>query len=774
MMVIHNKRKTDELWYRHPAERWIEALPVGNGRLGGMVFGGVNRDMLQLNEETIWAGGFQDRNNHKGGSALKEIQNLLFCNEIDKASDLAKQTMVADPIRFDSYQMLGDLTVQMLDTIEYVDYRRHLDIANAIAGSSFKSSHGTSYRREYFCSAADQVLVARYESDQSEQLSFSISLTRVRDAISQKVSEDTIGLLGKCEGEGVSFCGAVKILCEGGSLRINNRRRTGNEITATVTKADRVTLLVTAFSDYSTPDYQAKCHETLMKACVKGFKTLRNDHIDEYRSYYDRFKIELTGNESENNEEEREETTFEWLKKIRNGNLDPEFISLFVNYNRYLLISSSRPGCLPSNLQGVWNDQLWAPFESDYHTNINLQMNYWPVEAFNLEECHTPLFDWMKMIEKHGSLTAEALYKARGWVVHHASDIWGSTGAFVGTFGIWPMGAAWLCRHLYEHYCYNMDISFLKNVAYPLIRGSLRFLLDFLVKAPEGTVCPGKLVCCPSHSPENSFITEDGQTGLITYGSTMDTEIIHDIGTICLEIIDILSADREEFESTFKKEIMDALDLLPPILVSKQTGGIQEWAQDFNEKSPDHRHVSHLYGIYPGKMITMKNNPDLSKAAGRSIDWKFMNGYDGQGWSLSWIACIWARLQEPERAYNALENIFTNHILHNLFINAHGIPQVGDAQGVSAAVLEMLAQSHAGEIVLLPSLPGIWKQGTISGMRLRGGYTLDMIWKDGSLVTAKLNAKNVRNPLPVIVQNAEKNKKYKVIYEGELIIVVPA
>lgn len=749
-MADRPNKKTERLWYRKPAECWIEALPIGNGRLGGMVYGGVNKDVVQLNEETIWAGHYQDRNNCQSALALPEIRRLLFANQFEQATKLARQTMVANPIRFDSFQPLGDLTIQMFDAIDYRNYCRELDISEAIASTRFTGDSGT-YRREYFCSAVDQVLVASYECDRLDGISLTASLSRAADARSQILAGDTIGLLGRCGEKGVSFCGAVKIICEGGTLQLHDRRREGNEIRANVRQANRVIFLIAAVSNYrGQENFQEECLKILERAAQKGFEKIREDHIKDYRSFYKRFSIRLScaGKKSG---AEQEESTFEWVRRMRDEAIDPDFAVLCVNYNRYLLISSSRPGCLPSTLQGIWNDQMWAPWESDYHTNVNMQINYWPAEGYNLGDCHTPVADWLETLVEHGSLTAKVCYNARGWVLHHASDIWGSTSIFVDTFGIWPMGAAWMSRHLWEHYCHNPDERFLREKAYPIIKGAVRFLLDFMVEAPSGSSCPGKLVCNPSHSPENNFIASDGTVAAFTYGCTMDTEIIHDISTICVTIIDLLGKSEPGFERGFKNEILSALSKLPTVKVSQRTGGIQEWAEDFEEKEPGHRHLSPLYGVYPGSMISRSRTPELAAAAAQTLEHKLAHGYDGQGWSLSWMSCIWARLFESEKAYAALEEVFRHHILNNLFINAHGWPQVGDAQGIPAAILEMLAQSHDGEISLLPALPKAWSSGQIRGMRLRGGCTLDMSWKCGRLEKAILQFHGERNELQIKV-----------------------
>jgi alpha-L-fucosidase 2 len=742
------KKQTEIIRYDRPAEQWLEALPVGNGRLGAMVFGGVNKDRIQLNEETVWAGDYSDKNNYRAREALPEIRKLIFAGENEKASKLALDSMLSIPKVFGSYQPLGDLTIQALDSADYTGYSRELDISQAIATASC-TRRGIHYHKEYFASAVDQVVVVRYTCDKPGGLDLVIHLTRERDTANGKLSDDGLELSGQLDDRGVCFFGAVRIKCEGGTVYINPFTRPEADKSAHVSHADSVTLFIAANTNYFGKNPREECVKTLNAAYDKGYSAIRADHIREYRSSYDRFSLELSGGESA--EEPKFATTSLWLEHIRTHAVSPKFAELYMNYNRYLLLSSSHPGCLPANLQGVWNDQFWAFCESDYHPNINMQIGYWPAEAYSLGQCCLPGFDSPQSLVAPGSYTAKLYYNAGGWVLHHCTDIWGYTPPNYGVLGIWPMGAASMCVHLYEHYLYTHDEKFLQDKAYPLTKGAVRFLLDFLVEAPQGSACPGCLVTNPSHSPENEFIARDGSASQLTYGSTMDIEIISEIFSACVEMIDVLSQKNKGFDNSFKAEILAAMKRLPPIQISERTGGIQEWAEDLEEKHIGHRHVSALYGVYPGRLISPKGTPELAAAAKWTIDRKFMNGYDGQGWSLGWIACIWARLLEPEKAHAALQEIFEKHVLYNLMINAHGFPQVSDAQVVPAAMLEMLAQSHNDEILLLPALPCAWPCGVIKGMKLRHGYLLDMAWEKGKLTKATLHLEHVKKVLPVTI-----------------------
>lgn len=751
-MEEHDIRKT--LWYRRPADNWIEGLPLGNGRLGVMVEGGVNRDHMYINEESVWLGHPDDCIRTDARDTMKEIQKCLFAGESEQVEALVMEGIMPEKRWFGSYQALGELTVQNLEPVEFDDYERVLDLDTGTvqveytederflgdqedAGGGAKTPG--SWKREYFVSAPHQAAAVRYTCPAGKKLNLEVTLSREEYGQVTAGEPGSLILEGRCGGDGIHFSCVVQVVPQGGTMQFRQLRQTARP-TILIHGADVVDIFLAGRTDFrcgengedgssaeSCSRDLVQCMQECRMAAEESFETVREKHVEEYQGYYSRFELEL---DDGCQDEVAGLDTYQRLRRLRRGGKDENFYALLVHYHRYLLLSASRPGCLPSNLQGLWNYQMVAPWESDYHANINLQINYWPSEAYNLSECQTALFDWLEQVSVSGARTAADYYGAGGWTLHHASNVFGHTAPCAVPAGLWPLGAAWLSCHLHEHYLYTGDEEFLNHQAWPLMKGAAQFLIDFLQEAPEGVEGAGYLVTNPSHSPENKFYTRDGKFTTFTYGATMDFEIIRDLFGRCLKVIEHIPAQEQDFEARLRY----VLEHIPPIRISEKTGGIQEWIGDYDEVDPGHRHVSHLYGVFPGRMITLEKTPELAQAAKRSLERKLANNYDGQGWSYGWMSCLWTRLGEPQKAYEALTKIVERHAQHNLFLEAHGKPQVGDAQAIPMAILEMLAQFDGEKVKLLPALPREWRSGRVKGLRLVGGTVIDMTWRDGRVI----------------------------------------
>lgn len=759
--TVFAQQKQYVLWYKQPAKDWNEALPIGNGRLGAMVFGNPRNELIQLNEETLWTGGPKPLNpNPDAYQYLASVREDLFRDSVARAVRNMRKMQGPDS---DAYQPLGDLLIDQQFEGQATDYYRDLNISNATATTRFTAG-GVTYTRTVFSSAPDQVIIIHLKASKPGALNFAIGAKHELDYKLSVDQKNELVLSGKArimsderrnvkpvvytdslQCNGMRFQFRIKPVMKEGTLH-------STDTSLIISNATEVVLYISGATSYNgfdkCPDSEGKDETALTKdylaaALRKNYVQLLQEHQRDYKQYLDRLSFSLTNSEAPNLPMD------ERLKIYKAGSPDPWLEETYFQFGRYLLISSSRPGGIAANLQGIWNQQIRPSWRSNYTTNINVQMNYWPAEMTNLSEMTEPLMHQIRNLAANGKSTAWNYYRARGWAVHHNSDIWAMThpaGANAGDpkWANWAMGSPWLSQHLYEHYLFTGNKAFLRDTAYPLMKGAAEFCLDWLVEKD------GVLVTAPSTSPENVYIHPSGYKGTVTIASAMDMQIIWDLFTNLIEAAKLLNTDAD-----FARLLEEKRAKLNPMKIGKK-GNLVEWYDDWEDEDSQHRHVSHLFGLHPGRQISPLLDTMYASASRKTLE---VRGDGGTGWSKAWKINFWARLLDGDHAYKMYQELLKGSTMNNLF-DTHPPFQIDGNFGGTSGVGEMLLQSHLGFIQPLPALPAAWKQGAVKGMVARGNFVVDMHWKDGVLSRMEILSRSdnvcvLRTGMPLSVKGAK-------------------
>lgn len=732
-----------KLWYNKPAQRWEETLPLGNGRLGMMPDGGVNTENIVLNDITLWSGAPQDANNYEAHKSLPEIRRLILEGKNDLAQDLVNKNFIckgegSGGTTYGCFQMLGNLSINFkypglsADQLKPAKYHRELSLNDAMAKTSFQVD-GVTYTREYLTSFDDDVNVIKLTASKPASLNFELAISRPERAEVNTGNGELImsGQLDNgVDGKGMKYLTRIKMLLTGGTQNLADNK-------IAVKNATSVIIFIATGTDFMNTAFKDKISKDLKSAMAKSYPQQKQNHIRNYQQKFNRLSLQIG---VENNKQLP--TDERLINYNKNPDNDVSFPVLFYQFGRYLSISSTRVGLLPPNLQGLWANQIHTPWNGDYHLDVNIQMNQWPVEVGNLSELNLPLADLVGRMVKNGERTAKAYYNAKGWIAHVITNVWGFTEpGESASWGASNAGSGWLCNNLWDHYAFSNDKAYLKKI-YPILKGSAEFYSDALIKDPE----TGWLVTAPSVSPENTFYLPNGKTASISMGPTIDNQIVRELFTNVIDASKTLGVD-----ANFRNFLTEKLKAVPPAGNISKDGRIMEWIRDYKETEPQHRHISHLYGLYPANLITPVKTPELAEAAKKTLE---VRGDDGPSWSIAYKLLFWARLHDGERSGKLLHELLKPTIKTDINYGAGGgiYPnllsagppfQIDGNFGGAAGIAEMLIQSHDGFIDLLPAIPAKWKSfGKVKGIKARGNLTLDFEWKNGQVIGYKIYGPN--------------------------------